>query len=44
MAKFGYNENTIRIRRDVYLTPGSMKGKYNKKNSRIEVSGEIVPK
>lgn len=44
MAKFGYNENTIRIRRDVYFTPGSMKGKYNQKKSEIEVSGEVVPK
>ena len=33
MVKFGYNDNTIRIQRDVYFTPGNVQGKYNKINS-----------
>ena len=44
MAKFGYNVNTIRIQRDVYVTSGNMQGKYNKPNSWIEVSDETIPK
>ena len=44
MAKFGYNVNTIRTQRDVYFTSGNMRGKYNKRNSWIEVSNETIPK
>ena len=44
MAKLCYNDNTIRFQRDVYSTSKSMKGKYNKRNSWIEVSNEIIPK
>ena len=44
MAKFGYNVNTIRTQRDVYFTSGNMQGKYNKRNSWIEVSDETIPK
>ena len=44
MAKFGYNVNTIRIQRDVYVTSGNMQGKYNKPNSWIKVSDETIPK
>ena len=44
MPKFGYNVNTIRIQRDVYVTSGNMQGKYNKPNSWIEGSDETIPK
>ena len=33
MVKLGYNDNTIRIQRDVYFTSGNVQGKYNKINS-----------
>ena len=44
MAKFGYSVNTIRIQRDVYFIFGNMQGKYNKRNSWIEVSDKTIPK
>ena len=44
MAKFGYNVNTIRTQRHAYFTSGNMQGKYNKRNSWIEVSDETIPK
>ena len=44
MAKFGYNDNTIRIQRDIFFTSGNMKRKYSKWNSWIVVSDETVPK
>ena len=44
MAKFGYNDNTVRIQRDVYFTSGNMQGKHNKINSWIKVSDETIPK
>ena len=44
MAKFSYNVNTIRIQRDVYFISGNMQGKYNKRNSWVEVSDEAIPK
>ena len=44
MTKFGYNVNTNRIQRDVYFTSGNMQGKYNKRNSWIEVSDKTIPK
>ena len=44
MAKLGYKDNIIRIQRDVSFTFGSMKERYNKKTSSIEVSAESVPK
>ena len=44
MAKFDYIVNTFRIQRDFYFTPGNMQGKYNKRNSCIEVSDETIPK
>ena len=44
MAKYGYNDSTIRIQRDASFAYGNMQGKYKKRNSRIEVSDEIVPK
>ena len=44
MAKFGYNDNAVRIQRYVSFIPGNMKGKDSKRNSRIEVSAETVPK
>ena len=44
MAKFGYSVNTIRIQRDVYFIFGNMQGKYNKRNTWIEVSDKIIPK
>ena len=44
MTKFGYSVNTNRIQRDIYFTSRNMQGKYNKRNSWIEVSGEIIPK
>ena len=44
LAKFGYNNNTVRIQTDVYFSTGNIQGKYNKINSWIEVSDETVPK
>ena len=44
MAKYGYNDSTIRIQRDAPFAYGNMQGKYKKRNSRIEVSDETVPK
>ena len=44
MAKFGYKDNAIRIQRDKTFTSGNVKGKYNERNSWIEVSDETVPK
>ena len=44
MVKFGYNVSTIRTQRDVYFTSGNMQGKYNKRNSRIEMSDKTIPK
>ena len=44
MVKFGYNDNTIRIQRDVTFTSGNMKGKYNKRKSWTQVCDEPVSK
>ena len=44
LAKFGYNNNTVRIQTDVYFSTGNIQGKYNKINSWIEVSDETVSK
>ena len=44
MVKFGYNVSTIRIQRDVYFISGNMQGKYNKRNSWIEISDETISK
>ena len=44
MAEFGYNVNTFRIQKDVYFTFRNMQGKYNKRNSWIEVMDETIPK
>ena len=44
MVKFGYNVSTIRTQRDVYFTSGNMQGKYNKRNSWMEISYETIPK
>ena len=44
MVKFGYNDNTIRIQRDVYFTSGNMQRKYNKRYSWIKVSYETILK
>ena len=44
MVKFGYNVNIIRIQRDMYFISANMQGKYNKRNSWIEVSDETIPK
>ena len=44
MAKFGYNDNTIRIQRDTSFTSRNMHRKYSKRNSWIEVFDETVPK
>ena len=38
MAKSGYIVNTNRIQKDVYFTSGNTQGKYNKRNSWIELS------
>ena len=43
MAKFGY-VSAIRIQRDAYFTSGNMQGKYNKRNTWIEISDETIPK
>ena len=37
VAKFCYNDNTVRIQTDVSFTSANIKGKYNKSNPRIEV-------
>ena len=37
VAKFCYNDNTVRIQRDVSFTSANIKGKYNKSNSGIQV-------
>ena len=44
MAKSGYNDNTIRIQRDVYFNSESMQGKYNKRNPWTEVSDGFIQK
>ena len=44
MVEFGYNVNKFRIQRDVYFTFREMQGKYNKRNSWIEVFDETIPK
>ena len=44
MVKFGYNVSTIRTQKDVYFTSGNMQGKYNKRNSWIEMSDKTIPK
>ena len=43
IAKFGYNDNTIRIQRDVSFISRNMKAKYDKRNSETELSGETIP-
>ena len=43
IAKFGSNDNTIRIQRDVSFISRNMKAKYNKGNSETELSGETIP-
>ena len=42
MAKFGYNDNTVRIQKDVSFISGNIQGKYNERNSWIEVSHETI--
>ena len=37
VAKFCYNDNTVRIQTDVSFTSANIKGKYNKSNPGIEV-------
>ena len=44
MARFDYNDNTIRIQGDLHFTSGIMQGKENKRNSWIDISYETVPK
>ena len=44
LAQFGYNDNTIRIQRNVSYTSGNTRGKYDTKRSWEEISNKVVPK
>ena len=44
MFTLGYNENTIRIQKDVSVTSGNTRGRYNKKRAWENVTEDPVPK
>ena len=44
LAQFGFNDNTIRIQRNVSCTSGNTRGRYDKKRSWEEISHDPVPK
>ena len=44
LAQFGFNDNTIRIQRNVSYTSGNTRGKYDNKRSLEEISNKVVPK
>lgn len=44
LRQFGYNDNTIRIQRNISITSGNTKGRYDSKRSWENVSDDPVPK